>query len=63
LTKAESQVDVGTFMLLEAMAKAASELEIEWMVTGAAGRVLLLEGVRIQPVDATDWLNRSSGVS
>jgi hypothetical protein len=50
-------------MLLEAMAKAASELEIEWMVTGAAGRVLLLEGVRIQPVDATDWLNRSSGVS
>lgn len=45
MTRAEPQVDAGTFMLIEAVAKAAAELKIEWMVTGAAGRVLLLEGV------------------
>jgi predicted nucleotidyltransferase len=32
-------------MLLDAVSKAGGELGIAWMVTGAAGRVLLLEGV------------------
>jgi predicted nucleotidyltransferase len=45
LTKAKPQVDAKTFMLLEAVSRAAGELGIEWMVTGASGRVLLLEGV------------------
>lgn len=31
--------------MLEVVAKAARELGIKWMVTGAAGRVMLLEGV------------------
>jgi predicted nucleotidyltransferase len=38
-------VDAKTFALLEAVSKAAGELGIEWLVTGAAGRVLLMEGV------------------
>ena len=45
MTRAEPYLDAGTFALLAAVAKAAAELKIEWMVTGAAGRVLLLEGV------------------
>jgi predicted nucleotidyltransferase len=45
LTKAKPLVDAKTFALLDAVSKAAGELGIEWMLTGAAGRVLLLEGV------------------
>lgn len=45
MIRREPPVDAGTFALLDAVAKAAAELDIEWMVTGAAGRVLLLEGV------------------
>lgn len=45
MSRAEPQVDAKSFALLDAVAKAAGELGIEWMVTGAAGRVLLLEGV------------------
>lgn len=45
MTRAEPRVDARTFALLEAVSKAAGELGIEWMVTGAAGRVMLLEGV------------------
>ena len=45
MTKAKPLVDAKTFALLEAVSKAAGELGIEWMVTGASGRVLLLEGV------------------
>lgn len=45
MTKNEPYLDAATFALLKAVAKAAAELKIEWMVTGAAGRVLLLEGV------------------
>jgi len=45
LTKSEPYLDAATLALLKAVAKAAAELDIAWMVTGAAGRVLLLEGV------------------
>jgi predicted nucleotidyltransferase len=45
LARTEPQVDAKTFALLDAVSRAAGELGIEWMVTGAAGRVLLLEGV------------------
>lgn len=45
MTKAGPLVDAKTFALLEAVSKAAGDLSIEWLVTGAAGRVLLLEGV------------------
>lgn len=38
-------VDATTKALLAAVTKAASELDIKWMVTGAAGRVMLLEGI------------------
>lgn len=38
-------LDKETLALLESTAKGATELGIKWMVTGAAGRVLLLEGV------------------
>ena len=34
-----------TFVILTAVASAASELQIGWLITGAAGRVLLLEEV------------------
>lgn len=45
MIKNEPYLDAATLALLEAVAKAAAELEMAWMVTGAAGRVLLLEGV------------------
>lgn len=45
MTGTKPYLDRETLALLEAAAKAAGELGIEWMVTGAAGRVLLLEGV------------------
>ena len=45
MTGAELYLDAKSVALLEAVAKTAGELGIEWMVTGAAGRVLLLEGV------------------
>jgi predicted nucleotidyltransferase len=38
-------VDSKTLALLETTAKNTEELGIEWMVTGAGGRVLLLEGM------------------
>lgn len=41
----EAQVDEAAYNLYAAVAKAAGELDIQWMVTGAAGRVLLLENV------------------
>jgi len=45
LIGAKPYVDKKTLALLEATAKVTGELGIEWMVTGAGGRVLLLEGV------------------
>ncbi len=45
MTGAKPYVDRKTFALLETTAKVTEELGIEWMVTGAGGRVLLLEGV------------------
>lgn len=45
MTKDKPLVDAKTFTLLEAVSKAAGELGVGWMVTGASGRVLLLEGV------------------
>ena len=45
MPKPKPHVDERTLALLQAVAKAASELHIAWMVTGAAGRVMLLEGV------------------
>jgi len=45
LTKSEPYLDAATLALLKAVAKVAAELDMAWMVTGAAGRVLLLEGV------------------
>lgn len=45
MPKSRSHADERTLALLQAVAKAAGELRIEWMVTGAAGRVMLLEGV------------------
>jgi predicted nucleotidyltransferase len=41
----EVPVDTKTLALLTAVSKAAEVLQIPWLVTGAAGRVLLLEGV------------------
>lgn len=38
-------MDERTLVLLDTVAKAAAALHIKWMVTGAAGRVMLLEGV------------------
>lgn len=38
-------VDEKTFAILETVTNAAQSLGIKWMVTGAAGRVMLLEGV------------------
>lgn len=38
-------MDTKTLALLTAVSKAAEVLQIAWLVTGAAGRVLLLEGV------------------
>ncbi len=38
-------IESSTFVLLNAVASAASELQIRWVITGAMGRVLLLEEV------------------
>lgn len=49
------EVDKGQFTLLEAVAQAASALEIPWLLTGAGGRVLLLEKLlRLPPGRATE---------
>lgn len=45
MPKPKPYVDERTLALLRAVAKAAAELRIDWMVTGATGRVMLLEGV------------------
>lgn len=45
LPKTKPTVDAATKALLEAVAKAAGELQIDWMVTGAAARVMLLESI------------------
>lgn len=45
MAKTKARVDGRTIVLLHAVAKATDALHIEWMVTGAAGRVMLLEGV------------------
>ncbi|BAU49561.1 hypothetical protein SVA_3013 [Sulfurifustis variabilis] len=45
MPKPKPYVDERTLALLRAVAKTAGELHIAWMVTGAAGRVMLLEGV------------------
>lgn len=45
MPKPKPHVDERTLVLLQAVAKAAGELRVAWMVTGAAGRVMLLEGV------------------
>lgn len=42
---AAAEVDAVTFALLNAVAKAAKATDVHWMVTGAWGRVLLLETV------------------
>ncbi len=39
------RVEDRTFVLLSTVASAASELQIRWLITGATGRVLLLEMV------------------
>ncbi len=45
MPKVKPFVDATTRALLETVAKAAGELNLDWMVTGAAGRVMLLEGI------------------
>lgn len=45
-----AKVDAVTFALLNAVAKAAEATDVYWMVTGAWGRVLLLETVYGLPV-------------
>lgn len=45
MQKTKAFVDATTKVLLDAVTKAAGELHIKWMVTGAAGRVMLLEGI------------------
>ena len=45
MTGIKPYLDARSVALLEAVAKAAGDLGIEWMVTGAAARVVLLEGV------------------
>ncbi len=50
-----ARVEDRTFVLLTAVASAASELQIGWLVAGAAGRVLLLEEVyKLPPGRATE---------
>ena len=50
-----AHVEGRTFVLLAAVASAASELEIGWLIAGAAGRVLLLEEVyKLPPGRATE---------
>lgn len=45
LKRPKAHLDARTQKLIVAVAKAAEALRIKWMVTGAAGRVLLLESV------------------
>ncbi len=45
MIKPKVYLDARTHKLIGAVAKAAETLRIKWMVTGAAGRVLLLEKV------------------
>lgn len=45
LKRPKSHLDARTQKLIAAVSKAAEALHIKWMVTGAAGRVLLLESV------------------
>ena len=45
MTRPKAHLDARTQKLIVAVAKAAEALRIKWMVTGAAGRVLLLESV------------------
>jgi len=45
LTRPKAHLDARTQKLIVAVARAAETLRIKWMVTGAAGRVLLLESV------------------
>jgi predicted nucleotidyltransferase len=45
LTGIKPYLDARSVALLESVAQAAGDLGIEWMVTGAAARVVLLEGV------------------
>lgn len=52
MPKPKPYVDERTLALLQAVAKAAGELCIAWMVTGAAGRVMLLEGCMACDTDA-----------
>lgn len=40
-----ARIEDRTFIILTAVARAASELQVEWLIAGAAGRVLLLEEV------------------
>jgi len=50
-----ARIEERTFLLLTAVASAASELQIGWLITGAAGRVLLLEEVyNLPPGRATE---------
>lgn len=46
---ADVYVDERTKAMLETVAAAACELSIKWMITGAAGRVMLLEGIYGMP--------------
>lgn len=66
MTRPKAHLDARTRKLLLAAATAAEALQIKWMVTGAAGRVLLLESVYGLPhgratedvdlgVMVTDW--------
>lgn len=51
----QARIDDRTFVLLTAVATAASELKIGWLVAGATGRVLLLEEVyKLPPGRATE---------
>jgi predicted nucleotidyltransferase len=40
-----ARIEERTFVVLNAVSSAASELQIDWLIVGAAGRVLLLEEV------------------
>jgi len=45
LTRPKARLDARTQKLVAAVARAADALAVKWMVTGAAGRILLLESV------------------
>ena len=54
----EATVEGATFALLAAVEKAAGKAKVSWMVTGAWGRVLLLESVYgLPPGRATEDLD------